>query len=100
MVFLSRIVFLVRAIVPATVVFVVGGLSCIESSRADVNFSVNATQGVHSISPYIYGANQFNTSTPPVNSAARHRFTTCSAPLPAVTKPSHTAEPFASTAQY
>ena len=33
----------------------------------DVNFSINAAQGVHSISPYIYGANQFNTSTPPVN---------------------------------
>ena len=36
-------------------------------SGADVNFSINASQGVHSISPYIYGTNQFNTSTPPVN---------------------------------
>jgi hypothetical protein len=45
----------------------IGGLGCVSSVRADVTFSVNAMQGVHSISPYVYGANQFNTSTPPVN---------------------------------
>src|SRR5262245_42615441 len=34
---------------------------------ADVNFSINAAQNVHTISPYIYGVNQFNGPNAPVN---------------------------------
>src|SRR4051812_12432918 len=43
------------------------GLCCLPTRGADVTFSVNTSQDVHSISPFIYGANQFNTSTAPVN---------------------------------
>jgi hypothetical protein len=43
------------------------GLCCFQTVSADVTFSINSTQSVHSISPYIYGVNQFNGSTPPVN---------------------------------
>jgi glycosyl hydrolase family 44 len=54
----------------AYVLFCAAEASCLGGSAArgaDVNFSINSTVGVHSISPYIYGANQFNTSIPPVN---------------------------------
>jgi mannan endo-1,4-beta-mannosidase len=67
MVLPSQLVLLLRASVPATVALLLAGLGCSESRGADVNFSINASQGIHSISPYIYGTNQFNTSTPPVN---------------------------------
>ena len=67
MVLSSRIVLVLSQTRGGDVAFVVGGLGCVRSHGADVNFSINASQGVHSISPYIYGANQFNTSTPPVN---------------------------------
>src|SRR4051812_684332 len=43
------------------------GLCCLPTRGADVTFSINTTQGVHSISRYIYGTNQFNGSTAPVN---------------------------------
>lgn len=41
--------------------------SSFASWAAEVNFSINSAQNVHAISPYIYGANQFNGSTAPVN---------------------------------
>src|SRR5262245_35710632 len=54
---------------PILVTFCLLGLSpsCFRTLAADVTFSINSAQGVHSISPYIYGTNQFNGSTPPVN---------------------------------
>jgi hypothetical protein len=43
------------------------GASVFNAYAADVNFSINTGQNVHAISPYIYGTNQFNGSTAPVN---------------------------------
>ena len=63
----SHVCRLFRAGALLAVAFVCGSWCCVGARGADVNFSINAAQGVHSISPYIYGANQFNTSTPPVN---------------------------------
>src|SRR4051794_18709485 len=67
MVLASQLALLLRTRLLVRVAVLLSGLVCVASRGADVNFSINASQGVHSISPYIYGTNQFNTSTPPVN---------------------------------
>jgi hypothetical protein len=67
MVLPSQLLLLLRTRSPVATAVLLGSLACAVSRGVDVNFSINASQGVHSISPFIYGTNQFNTSTPPVN---------------------------------
>lgn len=49
-----------------TLAFILGHNGSV-AHGADVSFSINAAQNVHSISPYIYGTNQFNGPNAPVN---------------------------------